>query len=95
MAPVTELPTCKAAVRAKGIQKVKAVNSTTLPTGGSIKTQRTSKAYLNKLETKVEAASTYSPRLKPTRKRSPSLLLALQAQAEHEGEAGEVDKPSA
>ena len=60
MAPVTKLPACKAAVRAKGIQKVKVVNSTTLPTGCSIKTQRTSKAYLNKLETKVEAGSTYS-----------------------------------
>ena len=60
MAPVTKLPACKAAVCAKGIQKVKVVNSTTLPTGCSSKTQRTSKAYLNKLETKVEAGSTYS-----------------------------------
>ena len=59
LAPITKLPACKAAVRAKGIQKVKVVNSTTLPTGCSIKTQRTSKAYLNKLETKVEAGLTY------------------------------------
>ena len=56
LAPVTKLHACKAAVRAKGISKVKKVEDSTLPSGCSI---RNGRGYLNALRTNVEADVSY------------------------------------